>query len=96
MLHIIFKYLRLFTGLVVLFVGIFLALPLVPGPGIPLIILGLVLLSDHFTWAKRSLHWIREKWQHVHWKQSGLGVASVTAERTAPREHIIGRANLRD
>ena len=96
MLHITFKYLRMFTGLAVLLVGLILALPMVPGPGIPVIILGLVLLSDHFTWAKRSLHWIREKWRHVHWKKSGLGVASVMAERTAPGEHTVGGASLRD
>lgn len=62
------KYLRLFTGLTVLCVGILLALPLIPGPGIPLIILGLMILSDHFTWARRTLHWAKEKWHHKHSK----------------------------
>lgn len=68
MLDSTLKYLRMFIGLAVLLVGVVLALPFIPGPGIPLIILGLVLLSDHFTWAKRSLHWANEKWHHLHWR----------------------------
>jgi putative transmembrane protein PGPGW len=59
-----------FIGLAVLLVGIILAIPFIPGPGIPLVILGLVLLSDHFAWARRSLHWVKEKWHHhVHRKR---------------------------
>lgn len=42
-----------------LIVGGLLALPGVPGPGIPLVLLGLLLLSDHFTWARRALAWCR-------------------------------------
>ena len=61
MVHFALRYIRLLTGLLLLIVGAVLALPLVPGPGIPLIILGLVLLSDHFPWAKRALHWLKEK-----------------------------------
>jgi xanthosine utilization system XapX-like protein len=60
------KHLRIFLGFAALLVGIVLALPLVPGPGIALILLGLVLLSDHFTWAKRLLDWAKRKWQSVH------------------------------
>jgi uncharacterized protein (TIGR02611 family) len=68
MLHVTLKYVRIFVGLAVLLVGIVLALPFVPGPGILLIIVGLVILSDHFVWAKRTLHWVKHRWQHVHWK----------------------------
>jgi hypothetical protein len=60
------KHLRIFLGFAALLVGIVLALPLVPGPGIPFILLGLVLLSSHFTWAKRLLDWAKRKWQSVH------------------------------
>ena len=52
-----------------LLVGAVLALPLVPGPGIPLMLLGLVLLSDHFVWARRCLEWARRKWQDLRVKQ---------------------------
>ena len=68
MFHVTLKYVRVFVGLAVLFVGVVLALPFVPGPGIPFIIVGLVILSDHFVWAKRTLHWVKQKWQHVRWK----------------------------
>lgn len=63
------KHLRLFVGLVFLFVGVILALPLVPGPGIPLILLGLVLLSDQFVWAKRTLDWAKRKWDRAPGKE---------------------------
>jgi hypothetical protein len=56
------NHLRLLAGLVFLVEGVILALPLVPGPGIPLILLGLMFLSDHFAWAKRTLEWARRKW----------------------------------
>ena len=61
-------HLRLVAGWVALIVGVILALPLIPGPGIPLALLGLVLLSDHFVWAKRTLSWAKRRWKRVHWK----------------------------
>ena len=48
-----------------LLAGAILALPLVPGPGIPLMLVGLVLLSSHFTWAKRCLDWAKLKWHRL-------------------------------
>ena len=57
--------LRICGGFLALISGAILALPLVPGPGIPLILLGLVLLSDHFVWAKRALTWAKQKWQYI-------------------------------
>ena len=57
------KHLRLFAGLVFLVGGVILALPFVPGPGIPLILLGLMLLSDHFVWAKQTLDWAKRRWK---------------------------------
>ena len=62
------KHLRIFAGFLALAVGALLALPLVPGPGIPLMLVGLVLLSDHFTWAKRYLDWAKLKWQRLRAK----------------------------
>jgi uncharacterized protein (TIGR02611 family) len=46
-------------GSVLLVVGI--ALLVLPGPGIPLIIAGLALLATQFEWARRLLHWMRER-----------------------------------
>ena len=62
------KPLRMFAGLVILFVGIVLAIPLVPGPGIPLILVGLLLLSDHFVWAKQALDWAKRLVKQSHGK----------------------------
>lgn len=59
------KHLRIALGFLLLLAGGVLALPLVPGPGIPLIVLGLVMLSDHFEWAKRCLDWVKRKWQGI-------------------------------
>ena len=42
-------------------VGLILSIPLVPGPGIVVVILGLLLLSEHFYWARRLLDWAKRK-----------------------------------
>jgi hypothetical protein len=60
------RHLTLWGGFLALMAGIILALPLVPGPGIALILLGLALLSDHFVWAQRMLNWAKQKWRHIH------------------------------
>ena len=59
------KHLRICVGFLALAAGFILALPLVPGPGIPLILVGLVLLSDHFPWAKRVLDWAKRRWRQL-------------------------------
>jgi len=56
---------RIALGFAALLVGVVLALPLVPGPGIPLMMLGLVMLSDHFEWARRRLDWGKRQWQRI-------------------------------
>jgi hypothetical protein len=53
------------TGFILVIAGALLALPGVPGPGIPLVIVGLLLLSPHFGWARRSLSWLRERTAHL-------------------------------
>jgi hypothetical protein len=52
---------RLTAGFSLLVVGAVLALPGVPGPGIPIMLLGLWLLSRHFTWARRAFEWGKHK-----------------------------------
>ena len=42
----------LLTGVVLL---------VLPGPGIPLIILGLLILASEFAWAERALHQVRRR-----------------------------------
>ncbi len=59
------KILRICLGFLALAAGLILALPGVPGPGIALVLVGLVLLSDHFEWARRLLHWAQAKFGHL-------------------------------
>jgi Putative transmembrane protein (PGPGW) len=51
--------LKLVGGFALLIVGGVLAIPGVPGPGIPVILLGLLLLSDQFAWARRAIVWVK-------------------------------------
>ena len=37
------------------------AMLVLPGPGIAVILLGLVVLSAEFQWAQRALAWLRER-----------------------------------
>jgi len=50
---------RIFAGFVLLGVGLILAIPSVPGPGIAVITLGLIILAEHFHWARRALDWAK-------------------------------------
>ena len=45
-------------GIVLVLVGVVLALPLVPGPGIPVVFVGLTVLSTEFEWARRLRNWV--------------------------------------
>jgi putative transmembrane protein PGPGW len=55
------KVARVAGGFALLGVGVLLSLPGIPGPGIVVILAGLVLLSDRFVWARRALEWLRQK-----------------------------------
>jgi cytochrome bd-type quinol oxidase subunit 1 len=50
-------------GFLLLAAGI--ALLVLPGPGIPLVLAGLALLSTVFPWAKRALGWCLEQVQRL-------------------------------
>ncbi len=52
---------RAFAGLALLAVGIICSIPGVPGPGIATIVVALLILSEHYSWAMRALEWIRKK-----------------------------------
>jgi hypothetical protein len=53
--------LKVVCGFVLLIVGGVLTFPGVPGPGIPILLFGLWLLRDHFTWAKQTFDWIKDR-----------------------------------
>jgi len=41
------------------------AMLVLPGPGIAVMLLGLVVLSHEFQWAKQALAWVRQRAQDV-------------------------------
>jgi hypothetical protein len=47
------------AGIALILVGM--VLMVLPGPGIPLVILGLVVLSTEFAWAQRTLNDVRRR-----------------------------------
>ncbi len=47
------------VGMTLLIAGA--AMLVLPGPGIAVMLLGLVVLSAEFLWAKRALAWVRER-----------------------------------
>ena len=55
------KFLRTAVGFFLLGAGLIMAIPGVPGPGIVVIVLGLVILAEHYHWARRALDWAKRK-----------------------------------
>src|SRR5918997_6283859 len=53
------------AGFLVLVGGIVLSLPLVPGPGIVLLAIGLGMLALEFVWAERMLGWTVDRLEQV-------------------------------
>ena len=66
------KIIRSILGFLVLITGIVLAIPGIPGPGVALILLGLVILSAHFHWARRSVEWVKRKAEQARQKAASL------------------------
>lgn len=58
------------AGFLLLAVGLVLAIPGVPGPGLAIMLLGLILLAEHFHWARRARDWAREKAGRL-WPRAG-------------------------
>jgi hypothetical protein len=61
------KILRIALGFLLIAAGLLLSIPGIPGPGFVVIILGLVILSGHFEWARRLLEWAKRKADSVGW-----------------------------
>lgn len=55
------KILRTFLGFFLVVAGLILAIPGVPGPGLPVAFLGLVILAEHYHWARRLTEWVKRK-----------------------------------
>ena len=80
------KALTISIGIVLLVVGV--ALLILPGPGLPLIIVGLTLLSAHFVWARKlRVRLVDLGKQGLSWAKragSAVGFRPRTAERPPP------------
>lgn len=56
---------RIVTGVILLLVGGVLSLPLVPGPGLLLVVIGLGFLSHEFEWARRLRDWAHAEFERL-------------------------------
>ena len=69
-------------GFILVGFGLILALPLVPGPGVLLVIVGLAMLAHEFDWAERLLDRTLDRAERAAAKaadSSGLGKAAPVA-----------------
>lgn len=55
------RIIRITMGFGMLIGGLILSLPGVPGPGLLIALGGLVLLSEHFHWARRAVAWLKRR-----------------------------------
>ena len=73
---------RITSGVVVLLVGIVLAIPGVPGPGLLFIFLGLSILAVDFVWAHRLKTKLQDGARKVVRKVRGQPKENAPAEKT--------------
>jgi uncharacterized protein (TIGR02611 family) len=62
---------RIVLGVVLVLVGFVLALPLVPGPGVLVMFVGVTVLSAEFEWARRLREWMRTSVRRVTGRPHG-------------------------
>jgi uncharacterized protein (TIGR02611 family) len=62
---------RIVAGLLLVVVGLILALPLVPGPGLLVVAIGVGLLSHEFEWARRLRSWAQAEVERLRSRNVG-------------------------
>jgi uncharacterized protein (TIGR02611 family) len=62
---------RIALGAVLVVVGVVLALPLVPGPGLVLVFIGLTVLGNEFEWARRWRDRLRQAFHRATGRPHG-------------------------
>lgn len=62
---------RVVAGVALMACGAILAMPMVPGPGVLLILGGLALLGQEFHWARRTNTWLRRRLGRVVGRRHG-------------------------
>ena len=80
--QLLWRVCRITAGIVLLVLGLFLSIPLIPGPGFVLIAFSLAILSRDFPWA--------EKW-YTRLKQLGQKIFNRPQADTPAKEDAHGR-----
>ena len=65
--------LKIAAGFALLIIGVILSIPGIPGPGIVVIVFGLLLLSERFPSARRLLVWGRAKLERLRGRKRAGG-----------------------
>jgi uncharacterized protein (TIGR02611 family) len=52
-------------GSLLVIAGLILSLPLVPGPGILVLVIGLAVLGSEYDWASDTMHWAKDYYQRT-------------------------------
>jgi uncharacterized protein (TIGR02611 family) len=71
MLHHTIRASRIVLGALLIIVGVVLSLPLVPGPGLLIVFVGLTVLSAEFEWARRLRDRLRGTFRRVTGRAHG-------------------------
>jgi uncharacterized membrane protein len=61
---------RVIAGFLLLIAGLVLAVPGIPGPGLAVMLVGLILLAEHFHWARRAVDWLKLQRERLRSKKS--------------------------
>ena len=73
----------------ILLAGIVLSLPLVPGPGLPLVAVGLAMLALEFAWAERLLRRIANRIDQVEERIGWAGIVALLAVAIAVAVAVV-------
>lgn len=63
--YLLWRLCRIICGIALLLLGLVLSMPGIPGPGIVLVVLGLGVLSHHFSWAEKIHTRLKAMWHEV-------------------------------
>ena len=77
------------AGTLILLAGIILSLPLVPGPGLPLVAVGLAMLALEFAWAERLLRRIAHRIDQVEERIGWAGIVALLVGAVAVAVAVV-------
>ena len=63
--YLLWRLCRIICGIALLLLGLVLSMPGIPGPGIVLVVLGLGMLSHHFSWAEKIHTRLKAMWHEA-------------------------------